>query len=599
MARTMSDLPGISGKWYTVSFHEPTQMMKIIAKKSSFYMFAPIVSACDQPDKRDVAGKLSDFQVRKKGQATILTFIEKSALWDRKKYTIEFHPKTIKYYYEVFGAGDVSRAYFFRSWFQDPRTVEFEMGVAPGYDTVFSPAVNFMGKDYHFTGDTSTITVGNDPTYWGSGLTGAPFCFGLNNRGDDLWVWAGLGVTAGNYTFEEFTHNSNVTKRIYGAGGFDCNYNGKMRIEGSWKSPHMILGVSDDPYSGLEDYVQTLEKDYGLKLPRKRSVPDWWKSPIFCGWGEQMSLQFKEHGNLEGGDNGQYATQKLHDEWLEIFRKHKIRPGQIIIDAGWEAPKTQGDMVVREERWPDLRGWIDARHDEGIRTILWINAWVRDGVPDDECMTKDGKPFNIDPSNPKFEKRLRGMIRRLLSSDAGCYNAAGVKIDGGINCPIGPGLKNYGNLWGMELHRHYTWIIRDEAKKHKPDALIGTFAANPYVADLSDVVRTADMFSIKATPHDTMFHRARLIAITQPGCPIDTDHTFWYDIRDNWIDIMPAQLEVPGGVPCLYHAKYAWHKRPFTRPYIEEITDQQYKVIRKVFDTQWKRIEGKGKAGKK
>ncbi len=589
----MADLKAVGGRWYTASFHAPSRQVRIVAKKpfsKSFYMFVPIVSACDQPGKRDVHVSLSDFQVKKRGQTTVLTFTEKSALWDRKEYTVEFGPQRIKYWYKVFGKGPVGRAYLFRSWMKDPITVEEELGVVPGYDTVFSPAVNFEGKVYHFAGDTSIITCGNEDMYWGSGLVCAPYCFGLNDRGDRMWAWAGLGLRAGQYTFEEFTYNSNETKRIFGAGGFDCNYNGKLTIDGSWESPHIILGASDDPYRAQEDYIRVLEKEYGLKLQRKRKMPLWWKSPIFCGWGEQMSLAFRDSGNLGAGPGANtYCTQALHDEWLAILRKHDIKPGQIIIDAGWEKPGTTGDMYVSEERWPDLRGWIEARRKEGIRTVLWMCAWNRDGVPDDECVRDaGGKAVNVDPTNPAYEKRLRAMIRRMISDEPGCYGGDGVKIDGELMCPLGPGLTNHENVWGLELQRRYLGIVRDEAKRHKPDALIGTYMANPYMADLSDVVRTADMFGIKGSPRDVMIHRAKLISIAQPGCPIDTDHAFWYDVTDNWIDIMSAQLKV--GIPCLYHADYVWHKRPFTWTYMERMTDEQYAAVSKVFRAYWKKL---------
>ena len=592
MAKTIADLKPITGKWYKASFHEPTQQLRIVAKNSSFYMFVPLASAVDQPGKRDESLSLSDFKTRTRGGVTILTFTEKSALWDRKEYTIEFGPTQIRYYYKVFGQGDVSRAHFFRSWFKDPTTVEEELGVVPGFDTVFSPSVNFWGKVYHFPGDTSIITAGSEPMYWDSGLVAAPYCFCFNQRGDKLWAWAGLGIKAGQYLFDEFNWNTNETKRIFGAGGFDCNYAGKFRIDGSWESPHLVLGASNDPYKAQEDYVRVLESDYGLKLPRKRKVPTWWRSPIFCGWGEQMSLDYRDHANLGTGNAGAYATQALHDRWMDILRKHKIRPGMVIIDAGWEAPNTAGDMVAHPERWPDLRGWIEARQAEGIKVILWSMAWSRAGVPDDECMTKDGKPFNVDPTNPKYEARLRAMVRRLLSSAEGCYNADGLKIDGELLCPVGPGLKNQGNVWGLELQRKWLSIVYSEAKKHKSDCAIGLYQANPYVADLCDIARTADLFSVQGDPTQTMIHRAKILSIAMPGCPIDTDHTYWYDVRDNWIDIMADQL--PVGIPCMYHAEYVWHKHPFMRPYIETMTDEHYRVVRRIFDAQWKKIAPKG-----
>jgi hypothetical protein len=289
MAKTMADIAPISGSWYTVSFHASSRQIRIVAKRpfsKKFYIFAPLVSACDSPDKRDVTEEIRDIAVRRRGATTVLTFVEKSSLWDRKEYTIEFAPQRIKYSYKVFGSGPIGRAYMLRSWIKEPKiTVEEELGVVPGFETVFSPSVNFMGKTRHFTGDTSIITAGDDPMYWGSGLVCAPYCFCLNDPGDKLWVWAGLGVKPGQYTFDEFTWNSNVTKRIYGAGGFDCNYHGKASVkqaDGGWQSPTLIIGAAEDPYEGIKQYVGVLREDFGL--PKKKlspkGMPSWWKTPI-------------------------------------------------------------------------------------------------------------------------------------------------------------------------------------------------------------------------------------------------------------------------------------------------------------------------------
>ncbi|RPI60286.1 MAG: hypothetical protein EHM48_07490, partial [Planctomycetaceae bacterium] len=431
MARNLSDLSPVQGRWYTAGFHEPSGQMRIEARRSKFYMFVPLVSACDAVDRRDQTAGISDIRVRKSGGVTRLTFTEKSQLWDKKLYTVEFHPNHIKYYYKVFGRGSVGRAYFFRSWFQADNTVETELGVIPGFDTVFNPAVNFWGKDYYFAGDRAVMTSGDCKKFWGQGLVSAPYCYGLNDRGDGLWVGAGLGVRAGQYNFEEFNYNTNETNRVFGPGGFDCNYNGKLHIDGSWESPHMLLFAADDQYSMLERYVGLLEKDYGLSLPRKRSVPQWWRTPIFCGWGEQLSLGFKEKGNFEGVPFGAYCTQDLHDQWMDILREKKVKPGQVIIDAGWEARDTRGDMVVDTARWPDLRGWIENQQKQGIRVLLWMLAWNCSGIPLDECVTDaQGRAVAVDPTNPAYEKRLRAMVRRMLSDEPGCYNADGLKIDG-------------------------------------------------------------------------------------------------------------------------------------------------------------------------
>ena len=59
---------------------------------------------------------------------------------------------------------------------------------------------------------------------------------------------------------------------------------------------------------------------------------------------------------------------------------HRIRPGQIIIDAGWQKPGTGGDMQVDESRWArTCAAGSRPAGARGIRTILWMMDWLREG----------------------------------------------------------------------------------------------------------------------------------------------------------------------------------------------------------------------------
>lgn len=577
----MDNIKLINGGWYTAKFDEPSKTLKIIAKNSKFFYFVSLFSACDKPGKRDIHIKLYDFTVRKKGDCTVVQFKEKSSLWDLKIYTLEFYPEYIKYYYNVFGKGNIDRAHFFRGWINEKITIEKEMGSIPGFDTVFSPSPNFFEKNYYFSGEPATITVGCDTKCWGSALVCAPFCYALNEREDKLWIWAGLGVRPGNYTFEEFNYNENPTKRIFGTCGFNCNYNGKLKINERWETPHFIFGVSRNPYNAIDKYVRYLERSYDVNIKRKREIHKWWKAPIFCGWGEQYSLAIRDYGCRNNNPTGKYCTQKNHDLWLGILKEKKINPGIVIIDATWQ----RKDLRVDKRKWPDLRGWIDKRHKDGMKVLLWMCAWNKEGVPDDECIRRGNKAVAVDPTNPKYEERLRRWLYQIISSDKGCLNADGLKIDGLLSYPLGPDVKNYGDLWGLELHKKYMSIIYNEIKKHKDDAIISTFYANPYMSDTSDMVRAADMFTIKGTPERSLIHRAKILKISMPGCLIDTDWQFFYDKRDNWSDIMKTQVKL--GVPCLYHVKNVVHFRPFTIPYFDNFKEKDYKLISKIWKDYW------------
>jgi len=59
-----------------------------------------------------------------------------------------------------------------------------------------------------------------------------------------------------------------------------------------------------------------------------------------------------------------------------------------------------------------------------------MNLWVKEDVPASECILFKGKPVVGDPTNHKYEKRVRRWDKRLFSSGLDCYNADGIKVDG-------------------------------------------------------------------------------------------------------------------------------------------------------------------------
>ena len=78
-----------------------------------------------------------------------------------------------------------------------------------------------------------------------------------------------------------------------------------------------------------------------------------------------------------------------------------------------------------------------------------------------------------DPTSPKYQERLKRTIYKLLSSEDGCYNCDGFKIDFANCLPVGvPVQAHEPGVYGVEMIRRLFQIIFDETKKVKPDALI-------------------------------------------------------------------------------------------------------------------------------
>ncbi|HMQ33001.1 MAG TPA: hypothetical protein PKD53_19885, partial [Chloroflexaceae bacterium] len=183
--------------------------------------------------------------------------------------------------------------------------------------------------------------------------------------------------------------------------------------------------------------------------------------------------------------------------------------------------------------------------------LLWLKLWDPEGLPADECVTNAaGLPVAADPSSPAFERRLRAQVRRMLGPDG--YDADGFKLDFSARAPSGPGLRRHGPQWGLELLRRYLWILTDEARRVKPDALVIAHTPHPYLSDLVSMVRLNDINTGRPIL-PAMLHRARVARAACPAALLDTDN--WpCASRADWRAYLAAQPAI--GVPSLYYVDH-------------------------------------------
>ncbi|MDF2814826.1 MAG: family 31 glycosyl hydrolase, alpha-glucosidase, partial [Paenibacillus sp.] len=160
-------------------------------------------------------------------------------------------------------------------------------------------------------------------------------------------------------------------------------------------------------------------------------------------------------------------------------------------------------------------------------------------------------------------------VRRMLSQADGAYNADGFKIDFSARIPSGPGIRLHGNTWGLELMKLYLFILYDEAKKVKQDALIMSHTPHPYLADVVDMIRLNDINTGKPV-NRAMTHRAKVAAAALPNAVIDTDN--WpIANKATWREYVRLQPEL--GVPSLYYASHIDSTQ-------EPLTEDDYALIR-------------------
>lgn len=547
-----------SSDFYTLRFRSDRPYVTLSGPGGSQVaeLFAPAAVNGRQLD--DTTGVGCWVRAESDGQVTFSLDVE-SSLWDHKVIRYRCSRERFVCEVEVDGEGPITDVTMFGSYMSGlPRWGSGFFPSGHAFTELFNPEPNTLDRNHHAPHSGSVIDLSGGPLpgkrHWF--FTPPPMCFAL--QAESGWVGMGVEAKPGQNLYTEY--------RYYGGDGFwlSLSYDGEAAIKGRTVLPGIGFDFGPDEYAVLSAHAAGLRRQ-GLVADVQRPRPEWWERPMFCGWGAQCARAADEWGR---GDTVQflaslrhapaYARQSEYEGFLSALSARGLKPGSVVIDDKWQ--ETYGENVVDRDKWSDLPGFIARRHAEGQRVLLWLKAWDREGVPDEECIANaSGLPLAVDPTNPEFETRLRGSIRRMLGPEG--YDADGFKIDFTHRIPVGPSLQVYGNLRGLELMRRYLGIIYAEAKRVKPDALIVTHAPHPYLSDVTDMIRLNDMLDLTRlddpeTGNDirtTLAHRARIARIGSPHALIDTDN---WPVRDRatWRQYIRAQPEF--GVPSLYFSTH-------------------------------------------
>ena len=482
--------------------------------------------------------------------------VARSTCWPWKRAVLRSYPDRLEYWVEIEGSGAIERLDLFEA---GPRADEYIGRPAPtGYrrparartgwlgsrafcSTVFSPAPNTAFQQYGWPGESFTNHPSNDPGRGGDWFfTPAPFAYGLGDEG--RWLTLGLGCRAEEATFSRFDFNGGPV------WGLSLSYEGYTRVQGRWRSPTVVLLPGADEYLGLASYTAWLR---GLgQLPEPPGAErDWWRGPIWCGWGEQVARS-----------NGQPAwslcTESNYQAWLAQLEARGVKPDTIVIDDRWMA--SPGSPRPDPARWPHLADFIEARHRAGQRVLLWHNAWERQTEASNAALTRreDGSPASgpqggllLDPTSAPAEDHLRECLRALLESPPRGLGADGLKVDYTHATPSGPGYVTAASSWGNALLHRLLSLTCRLAKEARPDALVECQAANPLFRGVADMLRLNDLHTDLRSVVAPMTHRAR-VARAAGFDLIDTDG--WpVPSRAALLEYLAVQPTL--GVPSLYY----------------------------------------------
>ena len=538
-----TDVRQYTSETYCLTFLEDRPFVTLDSPRGERLAELFIPSSIHSLQGRDDTTRIGKWEMAQQPGVTTFVLRAESSLWKAKTYRFRCSPQRFTYDVEVEGDGQLAEVNYFGGYYSaQPRWGSGFFWSGQHFLSGFNPEPNADEMAYFPAEANTHIDLMGVPLPGRKDwfFTPAPFCFVM--QAPQGWLSLGVETEPGQNRFTEYGYHGRLE-----AFHLSFAYDGQTTVKGSYRLPAIGFDFAEDEYTALEKHVEASSALQPLSVqvsqPDRKQV-EWWQTPIFCGWGSQFHL-----ASSQGGRAPDYSRQAIYEGFLRALDAADLNPGIIVLDDKWQS--TYGENCADESKWPDLSVFIAGQHALGRKVLLWLKAWDTEGLPVQECITNAaGLPIACDPSNPAYERRLRASVWRMISPRG--YDADGFKIDFTARIPAGPGLKLFGDTWGLELMHHYLFILHSEAKRIKPEALIMSHTPHPYLQDVVDMIRLNDLNPRKEI-NPAMIRRARVASIACPHAVIDTDN-WQMPNKAAWRAYTSLQPEL--GIPSLYYATH-------------------------------------------
>jgi hypothetical protein len=555
----------VDASTYSLSLDPDRPFVELLGRDGDRLARLNPIGAVDATDGVDATADIGQPAIEETAAAgsdeVVITLPIASTRWPAKRAVISCRDDELALRVEIDGQGVLGDVRLLGGWYPtDRRWGAGWFRSWLGSRTLFSPAPADPTKIAYDPNEPVSLGVsgGGQPGRGTWFFTPPPFVLAFspqrfaspNELPGGPWTALAVRAAVGAQTFSSIEYEPLDE-------GFHVRlpYDGKTLVKGRWSSPQVVIRFgATDPYGAIRAETERLARS-GLAPAATASDagrPAWWSQPIFCGWGAQSALA-RSAG--EPAASSRYSSAANYDGFLDALEGRGIVPGTIVIDDNWQAHYSSADPDA--DRWPDLPGWIEHRHERGQHVLLWWKAWDRAGLPPEWCVrTAGGRPVAADPSNPEYRRYLAEQIARVVTAPPHGHGADGLKIDFTAQTPAAPGLEHHGPEWGIELLHLLLRTIHDAAKAARPDAFVVAHAPNPGFADVADAVRLNDLLRLDDPQPFVpivaqMRHRA---AVARAACPellIETDD--WaMPSREEWRAFLAVKAEL--GIPSLYFA---------------------------------------------
>jgi hypothetical protein len=513
--------------------------------------------------KREGSATFEDRTISRDAEGYQVQVRYSSALWKRKEILLRFQPTFFALSMRLEGS---SKEQKLQSVYYLARS-SADSGLESGQGT-FEELSTWTPDLYHVLlpekGESnvalSSVGPAAEPGYVRGHFAGSPLVppyVAALRSGSAWWGVGTLGVPRSRYGLRLLLSRNSL------AVAFDMGAVVSAGDEGV-EAPQVGFFFGKNAQDILSAYRTVLNFHVPDMPPKISKWQAWWSGPIYCTWGDQAYTQRIKEGRLDETNGSRYATEENVQRWLDIANKEQLPVRTVILDLGWLL--AYGDLEPNPRHFPDMRKFVDRLHSKGLHVLLWIPMYEASGSlfnldqaashvaadhPEWLIHTRDGKATDLfDYTHPEVREYIRSRLHHLLSSDPGCLNADGVKVDFMSRVPDPAVSVFYDPSWatGELMNYEVLKLIYQSAKQAKTDALVDSSFMNPLFQEWQDIIRLSDDVS---NSRDTYWQRAWAAALNGVRA-IDGDD--WWAMDSYFVPLTLAKAA--WGIPQIYALEY-------------------------------------------